>query len=314
MAASELFTKYLWLIQLMVQSYPKGLTLREITAKWEKRWNAPYPRRTFNFHRTNIEDYFGIKIQCNRSTGRYFIDVNENLSASDPLLSWMLQTFTTINLLNYRESDFEGRISVENTPTGHVWLSTILEAMKEGRMMRITYRKYGSTSEPEKFDVKPYGIKESDKRWYLVAFCVQRGSVRVYALDRIQSCEVGEDTFTIEEGFSLDDLFKGSYGVYLSGGEEPVEIIIKATPRESEYIRDLPIHSSQEQIGDCVFRYRLIPNDSFVMNLCSRGDRIEVITPSALRQRVLSEHLKAMEVYLSKFSGLGPLSSPPAPK
>ena len=57
---SELIGKYIWLIQIINASGGRGLSLRDITSRYERRYDQPYSRRTFNNHRQAILEVFGI--------------------------------------------------------------------------------------------------------------------------------------------------------------------------------------------------------------------------------------------------------------
>ena len=80
---TELLQKYIWLVQTFIRAGEKGLSLEEISAKWEDRFDSAYSRRTFNNHREAVEDVFGIRIDCNRSTNRYFVEYSEDVSDED---------------------------------------------------------------------------------------------------------------------------------------------------------------------------------------------------------------------------------------
>ena len=77
---TELLQKYIWLVQTFIRAGEDGLDLQEICDKWETRWGSTYSRRTFNNHRKDVEDVFGIYIECNRSTNRYFIEYSEYIT------------------------------------------------------------------------------------------------------------------------------------------------------------------------------------------------------------------------------------------
>ena len=77
---TELLQKYIWLVQTFIRAGEHGLSLEEITDKWEMRFDSDYSRRTFNNHRAAVEEVFGIVIGCNRSTNRYFIKAGEDIS------------------------------------------------------------------------------------------------------------------------------------------------------------------------------------------------------------------------------------------
>ena len=77
---TELLNKYIWLVNTFVRAGERGLSLDEICRRWESRFGSSYSRRTFNNHRMNVEEIFGIRIDCNRSTNRYFIDCSDDVS------------------------------------------------------------------------------------------------------------------------------------------------------------------------------------------------------------------------------------------
>lgn len=299
---SELIGKYVWLIQTFIDAGPQGLTLQELSDKWCRQWGgSSYPRRSFNNHRIAIADIFGIEISCDRSTNRYYIDAGESAVDKRQSVDWLVNTFTVNNLLSLANERLSGRVSVEDIPSGQKYLLTFMQAMLDNEVMVLRYRKYLSEEE-EVRHVRPYAVKEFDKRWYVVAFSEEPGAMRVYAMDRILSVESTGERFRMPRKFQVDDLFEASYGIYLPEDEKPVLVRIRTTAREAAYLRDLPIHPSQvflgeEQDGRCIFALRVIPNPNFVMELCRHGNRLEVLEPSTLRDKVAGELRNALEMY-----------------
>ena len=53
---AELIGKYIWLIQTLTATGGRGLTLKEISDKYERRYDQAYSRRTFNNHRLAIQE------------------------------------------------------------------------------------------------------------------------------------------------------------------------------------------------------------------------------------------------------------------
>ena len=70
---TELLDKYIWLIQKFITAGDRGLNLEELGKAWERKFGSRYARRSFNNHREAVAEVFGIEIECNRSTNRYFI-------------------------------------------------------------------------------------------------------------------------------------------------------------------------------------------------------------------------------------------------
>ena len=299
---SELIGKYIWLVQTLIDAGPGGLSLPEIADRWTARYGGTdYPRRSFNNHREAVAEVFGIEIACNRSTNRYYIDAGESAVDKRESVDWLINTFTVNNLLSLGKERLSGRVAVEDIPSGHTFLVPVMQAMLDNAVVELTYKKYMSEGE-EIRHIRPYAVKEHAKRWYIVAFSEEAGAIRVYAMDRILSMAATGERFKMPKGFNVDELFEASYGIYPPEDEPPVLVTVRTTPRESAYLKDLPIHPSQVYLGEdedgrSRFAFRVIPNPDLVMELCKRGSRLEVLSPEPLRQQVVEELRKSLRMY-----------------
>ena len=285
---AELLNKYIWLIQKFITAGDKGMDLNEISEAWERKFGTCYARRSFNNHREAINAVFGIEIECDRSSNRYFIRDSGDISDRETGISWLIDTFTVNNMLSLGKGRLSGRVSVEDVPSGRKHLTPLMNAMQENNIVEITYKKYGDT-EPEVRRVHPYGIKEASLRWYLVGWTEERGSCRVYALDRIEKMSILPGTFTMPGGFDIDALFSTSFGSYLS--EAPGQtIVFKAFGKEASYIRDLPLHHTQTVIKEdeksTTFSIFVSPNTSLFLEFLGHGPGIEVLAPENVRSEM----------------------------
>ena len=292
---TELLQKYIWLVQTFIRAGERGLSLSEITDKWESRFDSDYSRRTFNNHREAVEEVFGIRIECNRSSNRYFIRYTDDVSDENAESAWLINTFTVNNMLRLGKERLSGRVSVEDIPSGHLHLTAVMEAMTEGQKLRISYLKYTS-SEAETLTLHPYAVKEFAKRWYLVAHCEERNALRVYGLDRIMGLESIDGKFKMPSGFDVDELFATSFGTYIPEGKAEF-ITFRTTAKEARFLRDLPLHASQEELkgsdkDHITFSIFVCPNESLIMEFCKLGSRLEVLSPESVRQEV-AEQLRA---------------------
>lgn len=310
---SELIGKYIWLVQSLIASGGGGMTFKELNEKYSGRFGQAYSRRTFNNHRLAVADLFGIDIDCDRSTNRYFIPYSGDVLDSNESIGWLVNTFTVNSLLSLGKERLSGRVSVEEIPSGQKYLTAIMQAMEDGKELEIVYGKYSSDSS-ETLHVQPFAVKEHEKRWYLVAFCHERAGAdrrnddinawRVYGLDRITSLQVTDVSFRMPKDFDVDGIFSQSYGIYFpKAGQKPVTIRFKVTDEEARYLRDLPIHRSQVEEnaakGDGrIFRIRVIPNRNLTMEFCRHAGRLEVIEPEEVRLSVKEELEKAYKQYI----------------
>ena len=296
---TELLQKYIWLVQTFVRAGKNGLSLSEIEDRWESRFDLPYSRRTFNNHRDAVEEVFGIRIECNRSTNRYYIDYSEDVSDENAETAWLINTFTVNSMLSMGKQRLSGRVSVEDIPSGHLFLTAIMEAMTDGVEIEIDYQKYSAES-AESLTLRPYAVKEFAKRWYLIAYCVEREGLRVYGLDRVRKLNVSGKGFKMPKGFDVDELFATSFSIYLPEGKAEV-IKYRVSEKEAQFLRDLPLHRSQEEVerkdGLVTFSIFACPDKNMIMEFCKFGSRIEVLSPAGVRESVASELLAAARIY-----------------
>ena len=296
---TELLQKYIWLVQTFIRAGENGLSLSEITDKWETRFDSDYSRRTFNNHRSAVAEVFGIEIECNRATNRYFIRYTDDVSDENAENAWLINTFTVNSMLSMGKQRLSGRVSVEDIPSGHLFLTAIMEAMTDGVEIEIDYQKYSAES-AESLTLRPYAVKEFAKRWYLIAYCVEREGLRVYGLDRVRKLNVSGKGFKMPKGFDVDELFATSFGIYLPEGKAEV-IKYRVSEKEAQFLRDLPLHKSQEEVerkdGLVTFSIFACPDKNMIMEFCKFGSRIEVLSPAGVRESVASELQAAARIY-----------------
>ncbi len=303
---TELLQKYIWLVQTFIRAGEHGLSLCEIENRWESRFGTDYARRTFNNHREAIEEVFGIRIECNRSTNRYFVRGAEDVKDENAESAWLINTFTVNNMLALGKERLQGRIAVEDIPSGHRHLTSAMEAMTENKEIRISYHKYTS-EEPSEYILRPYAVKEFAKRWYIIGYCLSKNGkmlpepgLRVYGLDRVQNLELTETTFKMPDSFDVEELFATSFGIYIPEAQGRT-ITFRTTPTEARFLRDLPLHPTQQETASdensVTFSIFVCPNKALIMEFCKHASRIEVISPTSFRNEIAEELQKALKLY-----------------
>ena len=296
---TELLQKYIWLVQTFIRAGERGLDLGEISGRWESRFGTEYSRRTFNNHREAVEQVFGISILCNRSTNRYYIPYTDDVTDENEETAWLINTFTVNNMLSLGKGRLSGRVSVEDIPSGHMYLTAVMEAMSEGNEIVIGYQKYTS-SETDIYTLRPYAVKEFAKRWYIIGYCIERKGMRVYGLDRVKSLDLTEKTFKMPKDFDVDAFFATSFGIYIP--DSPGQTItFRTSHTEARFLRDLPIHKSQREIASdenyVKFSIFVSPNKALIMEFCKYGVGLEVLSPESVRNQVAAELAKAAGLY-----------------
>ena len=97
-------------------------------------------------------------------------------------------------------------ISSARPPSVVSLLRDLEQAAKDGRTVRIAYRK--ENAEQGEREVDPYGLAYDRNEWYAVAFCHRSQAVRTFRVDRIARLEPTETRFEKPERFSASAYFR----------------------------------------------------------------------------------------------------------
>jgi len=293
--------KYIWLVDTVMRAEDKGLTLEQIGAKWnaddEMHDEGAFAKRSFHRHRKEIADLFGIEIESygNGHDFRYRIaDDGKN----DYFRRWMMDSIA-VNRIITDSQDVAQYISVESTES--TALPTLLQAMKELRMVSFTYSPYWKEEPSLYYNFKPHALKMFERRWYLIGYYGSDKAHRIYALDRISHCELQEDTCRRDPKFNLEKMFDGVYGIIVDDEVQEESIWLKVDPYQANYLRSLPLHRSQHEVGNKegypVFSIRVRPTYDLKQKLLSMGSSIEVLKPESLRNEMKAEIAAMLKNY-----------------
>lgn len=289
--AKNYFKSYIWLLETLQSRGP--LTLSQLRELWDRsavnvdgRDLAP---RTFANHVAAIADIFGIDITCDRRNNTYYIE-NDNELDGNGLRSWMLDALSINSLLN-ESASIKDRIIFEDIPSSHQFLASIIQAIRDNRMIRVHYKGY-RMDDDRFFDIEPYFIREFKRRWYLYGHkdYDKDRKPHMYALDRMLSVEVLSETFKMPEDINAREWFKTIYGVRKYDDMKIQRVFIKAYGKQVRYFRSLPLHSSQEEVEThrdySLFSYELVPDYDFIQDVLGFGDSVEIMRPLELRNRI----------------------------
>lgn len=265
-----------------------GLTLAELSERYRVNTDisdgAALNRQTFNRWRDGIFDVFGLLIECTQGAGyKYRIENPEALS--EDVSGWLVDTYGTQNGLSAGLS-LRDRILVDTVPSGRCFLAGIIGSMREGRVVSLTYRGFGKEA-GHTFLVEPYCLRLFSRRWYVLGRSVAEDRLRLYALDRVESLEQGEETFSLPGDFDAYTYFASYFGVILDDSVPEERVLLRADGTHKHYLRTLPLHPSQRELRDdgesAYFELRLRPGYEFCMELLRAGVMVEVMEPQWLR-------------------------------
>ena len=270
-----------------------GITFEEINEKWLRNSMSEgldLPLKTFHNHRKAIEDMFDINIVCDKRGGyKYYIENADDMEKGG-VRTWLLNTFAVNNLIN-ESHHLKRRIVFEQIPSGQNFLTPVIEAMRDGMSIEIKYKSFWRQDEYTT-EVEPYFVKVFKQRWYLIARNKIKDAIRIYALDRIHALSQTGNAFVMPKDFSPEEYFYNSFGIISQDNCPPEIVELKVYGTQKEYFRTLPLHHSQEEVGNAdgysIFRYYLSPTYDFIQEILSHGCEVEVLSPQRLRDEVRS--------------------------
>ena len=300
----SLIRKYVWLIDTIYRA--KKISFKEINERWRRDVDLSRGEemsvRTFKRWLNNIGDIFGLYVENERCGDyRYYIENIEDIT-EEGLQSWLFNTFTVSNALTGCMG-IKDRIQLEYVPSGELYLQLIIDAMKENRVLNITYKSYWEDCQNH-YDVQPLCLKLFRQRWYVI---VRKNVVRkdaniwICALDRILSLQKTDKTFTMLKDWDVQAFFDGFIGVIRDEDYDKEIVKIKVNAKQANYLRDLKIHRSQQEAERndeySIFTYCLRPTFDFQQELLWNADKVEVLEPQWLRDEMADIIQKMLDLY-----------------
>jgi len=174
----------------------------------------------------------------------------------------------------------------------------LMRAIEERLQTIVTYQSAAAT-EPVEYQLNPLGISYHRGSLYLVAFSQDHNELRHFKVDRIDEIEVGQLPFCVPDGFSLQEHFRGSFGVFLGKGDVTVKVrFLKWVAR---YVQEGVWHGSQrlttERDGSVLAEFRLSSTEEIKWWILGFGKNAEVLAPESLRISMAEELAGTLEMY-----------------
>lgn len=289
--------KYIWLVDTLMRSRDTGLTIKQVSDAYEYDDDISngekYNGRTFHRHRKEVQDIFGIEIECYPTGSEFRYRIADN-GGNDYFRRWLLDSIA-VNRVISDSKDTAQCISIENANTEH--LPAVLQSLKEQHKVEFDYKPYWADTATHYFDFQPHAIKMYERRWYLIGRYKKDMPFIILALDRINQFEIKEETFRREPDFNLEEMFDGVFGITIGDGD--VESVwLKVEAHQANYLRSLPLHRSQMELtsrheGFALFALRVRPSYELRQRILSLGSTVEVLKPESLRNEI-REEAKAM--------------------
>ena len=254
-----------------------------------------------------IAAVYRVFIKCNRSTQEYYI-----IEEAEAFSQNLLEAFDVYHALqNYYGKLSESILFDKRIPQGTQYLSPLLDAIEKQKQIEIHYHKFLGSKEVQIRTIEPYLLKESQRRWYVLALDVDKKLIRIFGLDRIKSIEDMGIKRMYDPPKDIVHFFDDSFGVWVDNDRTKAEKVILSfkkqegdsffIPNPAEYLRAMPLHRSQVFIKDTpeeiilALKVKITPD--FVKEILSYGAYVRVIEPQHLADRIKTEIKNALQLY-----------------
>lgn len=178
-------------------------------------------------------------------------------------------------------------------------VAKIIEASTRRKAAEMRYFSVSSNRQKD-YVVHPYVVEYADGGLYLRAYVPEYDEVRMFAVERIKSIRITEQSFTPVKAVSDDD-FEPSLGL---GNGKPERVILEFSARVAPYVRERVWHKSQqiEELPDSGLRLGLKVSRDWALHgwILSWGPHVRVTAPASLAHEILDMLNDAREFYVPR--------------
>ncbi len=179
-------------------------------------------------------------------------------------------------------------------------LVDVLEALARTRTLVIGYRDAsGKVTRPV---IHPQALLQRGPRVYLFALKNDETHVRMYALHRITSSRIGEESARQAEGFDLSQQLHGGNADFGNGTQ--IGLVLRARGYVANLLRECALSADQrieDEEEDSDFELKVsatVPATGQLLRwLLGCGDKVQVLEPDSLRQVMAAQTAKASRLY-----------------
>ena len=255
-----------------------------LNKQYELDYDLAISQRTFQRDCNEIESLWGVEIAFNKRENHYEIVNNEN----DLHFDRIMEAFDTVAVLQKSKTVRNYLYLEKRKSKGTEYFNGILHAIQNQLVVTFQLNSYWQAASFRR--CVPKAIKESQNRYYLIAYDLDKNDFRNYGLDRISNFVITSEKQKTPE-INVEAFYQHAFGIQCYN--DPVEIILEFANDQKQYIQSLPLHASQKIIKENneTFTVALFmhPTNDFVMEILRYGAICEVIEPPFLRDRIVNE-------------------------
>jgi len=136
----------------------------------------------------------------------------------------------------------------------------------------------------------PYHMLYNNGTWHVLGRSSLHNKVRTFELNRISELAIMETSFAVEEDFDVSEYLGRAWSTMPEGRIYDVKLLF--LPKVANDVVEVKWHSTQKVTpngdGSAIVEFRVDGLNEITWWVLGYGDQVQVLTPQALRKRVLS--------------------------
>ena len=273
----------------------------------EQGWSIPLER--FKNGRKTFYRYSDLKFSI-KSQPLNETEVNQIKSALQvlsrfkglPQFEWIEEIITRIeHEFSFKERSqdiigFDSNLYLK----GLHFLSDLFNAILYKKVIKIEYQSFVNPISQE-INFHPYYLKQFNNRWFVFGINPDFDNITTLALDRIVTIKEIQKKYIENSQFDFNEYFEDIIGVSIYPNEKLTKIELWLRSDLAPYVKTKPIHGSQKYLTEdetgITISIEIIPNIEFEQLILSHGEKIKVLQPEAIKERIYSRIKAGKENY-----------------
>jgi predicted DNA-binding transcriptional regulator YafY len=194
------------------------------------------------------------------------------------------------------------------------YFQIVCTATLSRRRLEIAYHNYSNDKETRRV-VSPQRLIYYKANWYLDAWCHLRRALRSFAVDAIRQAIILTEAAREVAAASVDAHLGAGYGIY--SGPARNKAILRFDSEAARWVAREQWHPQQlqkaEPNGSLILEIPYSQDNELIMDVLRYGQRVEVLKPTSLREKVETSLREALDKYrpisTRSASDPGPISS-----
>ncbi len=242
--------------------------------------NFEYSVRTFERDKKDILELFGILIYYDRKDKSYVINEEE---IEDQSLTRMIDAFSIHHALQEGNKLSPSVFLEKRKALGTEHIHGIIHAIQNCNILQFTHQKHWDDFSTQR-EVYPIAVKESQQRWYLIAYEKSSQTVKTFGLDRISYLKISQTIFK-PIAYNVKKEFKHAFGIETYADIQ--KIILQFMNKQGNYIKTFPLHDSQRIIDEnkdaITIEITIHTTNDIIMELLKYDANVKIISPISLQ-------------------------------